>query len=101
LFGDSQITIDFTEYRNTVYIIEEELQIEEIQHLLQPPSLPVAWQNPYFNPSTSEDSENLHKHLIASDESVSRSLLASIFKHRDSFFQHAEIHRESPNGKEI
>jgi hypothetical protein len=88
----------FTKYQNSEYIIEEELQIEEIQTILQPPALPAEWQNQYFKPSTSEDldsfedpdylqPEHLHIHLIAPDESVSRSLPAFIFQHGGSFSQ--------------
>ena len=96
LTGDSQSPIDFTEYQSAGYLFEEEYQLQDHQQV--PPQqviFPEQYQNLFFDPTTSEDSSDSkpetvhfpfppHKHLIASDNSLSASLPAVVQDSTDS-----------------
>ena len=111
LTGDSQVSLDFTEYQNSGYQIEEELKPQQVQYNPVPqadidPNLNVQ----YFDPqSTDSDSSDYPDYfppapricdLIASDNSCSNSLPPSNLYRASTSSQHSEIEKESPMREE-
>ena len=111
LTGDSQVSFDFTEYQNSGYQIEEELELQQVQDYPVPqavidPNLEVQYFDPQSTDSDSSDDPDYFppaprvRDLIASDNSCSNSLPPSILYQPSTSSQHSEIGKESPEREE-
>ena len=107
LTGDSQVSLDFTEYQNSRYQIEEELELQELPDIPVPQAVIDSNLNVQYLDPQSDDSDSSEdpdyfppeprvRDLIASDNSLSNSLPPSFLNRANTSSQHSEIAKESP-----